>query len=79
MTVGCFTCEQPWTAEAAKQPGPGEPGQKLAYVDAQGRDLHPSEAQAEPGLIPGVVLGDVGRNDPCPCGSGQKFKRCHGS
>jgi uncharacterized protein YecA (UPF0149 family) len=21
----------------------------------------------------------VGRNDPCPCGSGQKFKRCHGS
>jgi SEC-C motif len=22
--------------------------------------------------------GDVGRNDPCPCGSGLKFKRCHG-
>jgi hypothetical protein len=22
--------------------------------------------------------GKVGRNDPCPCGSGQKFKRCHG-
>lgn len=21
----------------------------------------------------------VGRNDPCPCGSGLKFKRCHGS
>ena len=21
---------------------------------------------------------DVGRNDPCPCGSGEKFKRCHG-
>lgn len=20
----------------------------------------------------------VGRNDPCPCGSGEKFKRCHG-
>lgn len=20
----------------------------------------------------------VGRNDPCPCGSGDKFKRCHG-
>ena len=20
----------------------------------------------------------VGRNDPCPCGSGQKFKNCHG-
>jgi len=22
--------------------------------------------------------GQVGRNDPCPCGSGQKYKRCHG-
>jgi len=22
--------------------------------------------------------GKVGRNDPCPCGSGRKFKRCHG-
>jgi uncharacterized protein YecA (UPF0149 family) len=39
----------------------------------------------------GVVRGDpgprpasarppnVGRNDPCPCGSGVKHKRCHGS
>jgi hypothetical protein len=31
-----------------------------------------------PGL--GNVLGGgkTGRNDPCPCGSGKKFKRCHG-
>jgi uncharacterized protein YecA (UPF0149 family) len=21
----------------------------------------------------------VGRNDPCPCGSGYKYKRCHGT
>jgi len=20
----------------------------------------------------------IGRNDPCPCGSGKKYKRCHG-
>jgi preprotein translocase subunit SecA len=30
----------------------------------------------------GAAAGDeysrVGRNDPCPCGSGRKFKRCHG-
>lgn len=26
-----------------------------------------------------VSVGDkVGRNDPCPCGSGKKFKKCHG-
>ncbi|WP_329251574.1 preprotein translocase subunit SecA [Actinoallomurus sp. NBC_01490] len=24
------------------------------------------------------VYADVSRNDPCPCGSGKKFKRCHG-
>jgi preprotein translocase subunit SecA len=23
-------------------------------------------------------MGKVGRNDPCPCGSGKKFKHCHG-
>jgi preprotein translocase subunit SecA len=28
-----------------------------------------------------VVRGQekVGRNDPCPCGSGKKFKKCHGA
>jgi len=26
-----------------------------------------------------VPAGKVGRNDPCPCGSGKKFKRCHGA
>ncbi|MEX0666825.1 MAG: SEC-C metal-binding domain-containing protein, partial [Acidimicrobiia bacterium] len=28
---------------------------------------------------PAVSKGDVGRNDPCPCGSGKKYKRCHGA
>jgi preprotein translocase subunit SecA len=27
---------------------------------------------------PYVAGGRVGRNDPCPCGSGKKFKLCHG-
>ena len=25
------------------------------------------------------ALKDVGRNDPCPCGSNKKFKKCHGA
>ncbi|WP_080960880.1 SEC-C metal-binding domain-containing protein [Pseudomonas lundensis] len=25
------------------------------------------------------ALKDVGRNDPCPCGSSKKFKKCHGA
>jgi preprotein translocase subunit SecA len=24
------------------------------------------------------VFGQVGRNEPCPCGSGKKYKHCHG-
>jgi preprotein translocase subunit SecA len=24
-------------------------------------------------------MADVGRNDPCPCGSGRKYKKCHGA
>ena len=27
---------------------------------------------------PGSDLNKVGRNDPCPCGSGKKYKQCHG-
>ena len=27
---------------------------------------------------PAVDFSHVGRNDPCPCGSGKKFKDCHG-
>jgi preprotein translocase subunit SecA len=27
---------------------------------------------------PVKVEKKVGRNDPCPCGSGKKFKACHG-
>jgi preprotein translocase subunit SecA len=29
--------------------------------------------------VPFVRAGEkVGRNDPCPCGSGKKYKQCHG-
>ena len=28
---------------------------------------------------PGVAVPAVGRNDPCPCGSGKKYKKCHGA
>ena len=29
-------------------------------------------------IKPGVAAAKIGRNDPCPCGSGKKYKRCHG-
>jgi preprotein translocase subunit SecA len=30
------------------------------------------------GVEPRIAMPKVGRNDPCPCGSGKKFKHCHG-
>jgi len=27
---------------------------------------------------PGAAVPRVGRNDPCPCGSGKRYKHCHG-
>ena len=38
-------------------------------------------AQAAAAGAPGTVVREepkVGRNDPCPCGSGKKYKHCHG-
>jgi preprotein translocase subunit SecA len=34
---------------------------------------HPAGAGAPADAVP-----KVGRNDPCPCGSGKKYKQCHG-
>lgn len=33
---------------------------------------------ARPSLVTAPKL-NIGRNDPCPCGSGKKYKKCHGS
>lgn len=37
---------------------------------------HCGHAAQEPVRNP---LKEVGRNDPCPCESGKKFKKCHGA
>ncbi|HKM37804.1 MAG TPA: SEC-C metal-binding domain-containing protein [Thiopseudomonas sp.] len=37
---------------------------------------HCGHAQQEPILNP---LKAIGRNDPCPCDSGKKYKKCHGA
>ncbi len=37
------------------------------------------EALARQFPQPRTVPPKIGRNDPCPCGSGQKYKKCHGA
>ena len=46
---------------------------------AQGDEV--AVAQESGNVVPLPVRSDpkVGRNEPCPCGSGKKFKQCHGS
>ncbi|WP_026223741.1 preprotein translocase subunit SecA [Methylosarcina fibrata] len=41
--------------------------------------MPPGPAREEPAAQPFVRYGNkIGRNDPCPCGSGKKYKQCHG-
>jgi uncharacterized protein YecA (UPF0149 family) len=50
---------------------------RLAGLDpvfAVAEDDSPAEHEREP-----EAPGKVGRNDPCPCGSGKKYKKCHGA
>ena len=48
---------------------PGDPAQRQAAAAPQGEQQKPMPAKASP---------RIGRNDPCPCGSGKKYKNCHG-
>jgi preprotein translocase subunit SecA len=42
------------------------------------RDLATNRGE-ERDKTPVTVVDEPGRNDPCPCGSGKKYKKCHGS
>ncbi|MBL6901825.1 MAG: preprotein translocase subunit SecA [Luminiphilus sp.] len=62
--------------------------QKLAFQHAEASVLSEGEPSAEAqsaqsaGATQQPVVRDapkVGRNDPCPCGSGKKYKQCHGA
>jgi preprotein translocase subunit SecA len=46
-----------------------------AEVDATGDDYAANEKDK---LVPVTVEPKIGRNAPCPCGSGKKYKHCHG-
>ena len=62
--------------------------QKLAFQHAEASVLSEGEPSAEAQSAQSAeatqqpVVRDapkVGRNDPCPCGSGKKYKQCHGA
>jgi preprotein translocase subunit SecA len=89
MTVRIQTREEVEAAEAAMQAAAAH----LENVNYQHAEFDPSAAPEEL-LAPTAATASatavsedpsttymgmkVGRNDPCPCGSGKKFKACHG-
>ena len=49
-----------------------------AHRPAAGAAPPPAQHAAPPAANDPASLRKAGRNDPCPCGSGQKYKHCHG-
>jgi preprotein translocase subunit SecA len=54
--------------ESNKRDSPG-------YIDPSGGGTQGQGIKAQPVRVD----KKVGRNDPCPCGSGKKYKNCHGN
>jgi uncharacterized protein len=62
---------------------------RLAMTEVELQEMFAEAADEEKGLSPGEArepgetaanpFRNVGRNDPCPCGSGKKFKKCCGA
>ncbi|MBA4137373.1 MAG: preprotein translocase subunit SecA [Opitutus sp.] len=74
-------------ARSAKMQGPAAAPTALA---AATQASQPTQTQSVPAAsaeeevkLPSITIRrdtpKVGRNDPCPCGSGKKFKNCHGA
>jgi len=62
-----------WNEELAKRP-PGE------ETDAWRQSLQELvNAEAKEAQKPYVAEKKPGRNEACPCGSGKKYKKCHGA
>ncbi len=76
--------------QAARRPEPPTDMSKMrvnkAQIDARGQDYAADEEDyytetPEPTAVKRTPVQSgpkIGRNDPCPCGSGKKYKNCHG-
>jgi preprotein translocase subunit SecA len=58
---------------------------QMVHQDSLGMGLSPAAQEQSTGdnrprkIKPIHVDHKIGRNDPCPCGSGKKYKKCHGA
>jgi preprotein translocase subunit SecA len=60
---------------------PGETAPAFAAASAGRGDRRPARVGGDDAAVKTIRREEpkVGRNDPCPCGSGKKFKKCHGA
>ena len=65
----------PSQAQPAREPE--APKQDMSRMQTQHGDLSTNAGQPK-AKMPVHVEKKIGRNDPCPCGSGLKYKNCHG-
>jgi preprotein translocase subunit SecA len=69
-------------AAAVMDVGPSEPPRQESAVRSEPTVVGAGRARklsAKPQTATPADWSSVGRNDPCPCGSGKKFKKCHGA
>jgi preprotein translocase subunit SecA len=63
------------------QAAPGFDATGAPLAAPSGSNVMEMEPRSGPGSAPPFVraVPKVGRNEPCPCGSGRKYKHCHGT
>ena len=64
-------------ASQAKAPAQPPRKQDMSQLQTSRTDLVTNGGESKSNM-PVHVEKQVGRNDPCPCGSGKKYKNCHG-
>ena len=50
--------------------------EKIRMLVAQKKKARGLQAPASSAPVSVVIGAKTGRNDPCPCGSGKKYKKC---
>ena len=71
-----FSADDPETLALAAQ---GQSTNTLAQAPGQLPSSMPGSAASDQAQTVRRDMPKVGRNEPCPCGSGKKFKHCHGA
>ena len=87
--IGTLSKLQLQTSGEVAPLGPAEPYEpefEFKHEEFRGLNAEPREQPAEATAATGVEQQQpyvreqrkIGRNEPCPCGSGKKYKHCHG-